>query len=988
MEGEKLAKGAGLYLKEKVEFQKDYPSKDDDDEDNVSSGSLSDEIEGILPVMNRLHFKTVLRTIFLMRITSPPQTRVLDYCLEELLLNMIIGREMRQFHTRNLYVLLFLGASFALVSALVLTKGLKGSPPWHGRLLLELLHHPFLLRGCNEAEEFMNPGNGLNEKSVRERLRPRDAELERVEAGLARARALIREGTTNWSSISAPVGADYVPQGDIYRNATAFHRSFRMKDYHLHGSLSIWSVLQLNGRRHSLQDQDPDEAHVYFLPFSVVMIIHHLFDPIVRDKYVMKHVVSDYVKVISQKYRYWNRSLGADHFMLSCHDWVRPRATWYVPQLYYNSIRLLCNANTSERFNPRKDASIPEINLIAGETIGLTGGLPPSKRTILAFFAGGLHGRIRPALLQHWKEKDEQVQVYETLPEGLSYPDLMKKSKYCICPSGHEVASPRIVEAIYAECVPVLISQHYVLPFSDVLDWGSFSIQVSVNEIPNLKKILLGIPQDRYIRMQERVKQVQQHFVVNNPPKRFDEGGWFVMVRNADGTPRALNSSWFSFSFSWNPEEINPLSTALSPSASSSFNASLPDVHIAGGPYFQPPLEKKQETWKDKRYSKLERLEAGLARARSSIREAARNGSLKSTHEDPDYVPQGPIYRNANAFHRSYLEMEKLFKIYVYEEGEPPMFHNGPCKSIYSTEGRFIHEMEKGSVYRTTDPDQALLYFLPFSVVMMVQYLYVPDSHEIHAIENTVIDYIKLISHNHPFWNRSLGADHFMISCHDWGPRASTSVPYLYNNSIRVLCNANTSEGFNPSKDVSFPEIHLRTGEMSGPLGGLSPSRRPILGFFAGRLHGHIRYLLLEQWKDKDKDLQVYDQLPNGLSYDSMLKKSRFCLCPSGYEVASPRVVEAIYAECVPVLISDNYVPPFNDVLNWKSFAVQVQVRDIANIKKILMGISQTQYLRMYRRVKQVQRHFMVNAAPQRFDVFHMTIHSIWLRRLNIRIQD
>ncbi|XP_010657523.3 uncharacterized protein At4g26485-like [Vitis vinifera] len=86
---EKLAKGAGLYLKEKVEFQKDYPgyhnkrgggiksnktfplkdsytfkfsvitweSKDDDDEDNVSSGRLSDEIEGILPVMNRLHFK-------------------------------------------------------------------------------------------------------------------------------------------------------------------------------------------------------------------------------------------------------------------------------------------------------------------------------------------------------------------------------------------------------------------------------------------------------------------------------------------------------------------------------------------------------------------------------------------------------------------------------------------------------------------------------------------------------------------------------------------------------------------------------------------------------------------------------------------------------------------------------------------------------------------------------------------------------------------
>jgi hypothetical protein len=133
-----------------------------------------------------------------------------------------------------------------------------------------------------------------------------------------------------------------------------------------------------------------------------------------------------------------------------------------------------------------------------------------------------MHGRIRPFLFQHWKEKDKDLLVYETLPEKLSYHDMLKKSKYCICPSGHEVASPRIVEAIYAECVPVLISQHYVLPFSDVLDWDSFSVQVSVSEIPQLKEILMGIPEEQYRRMQERVKKVQRHFVVNNPPKRFD----------------------------------------------------------------------------------------------------------------------------------------------------------------------------------------------------------------------------------------------------------------------------------------------------------------------------------------------------------------------------------------------------------------------------------------------------------------------------------
>jgi len=53
-----------------------------------------------------------------------------------------------------------------------------------------------------------------------------------------------------------------------------------------------------------------------------------------------------------------------------------------------------------------------------------------------------------------------------------------------------------------------------------------------------------------------------------------------------------------------------------------------------------------------KRDVKLERLEVGLSRARAAIREAVRNSSAKTLIEDKDYVPQGPVYRNAYAFHR------------------------------------------------------------------------------------------------------------------------------------------------------------------------------------------------------------------------------------------------------------------------------------------------------------------------------------------------
>ncbi|KAE8666273.1 putative glycosyltransferase [Hibiscus syriacus] len=382
--------------------------------------------------------------------------------------------------------------------------------------------------------------------------------------------------------------------------------------------------------------------------------------------------------------------------------------------------------------------------------------------------------------------------------------------------------------------------------------------------------------------------------------------------------------------------------------------------------------------------SKLDRVEAGLQRARSAIKEA-KNGSQL---QDPDYVPNGPMYWDAKAFHRSYLEMEKQFKVFVYKEGEPPVFHDGPCKSIYSMEGNFIYQMDVDSKFQTNDPLKAHVFYLPFSVAKMVRFVYSRDTRDFGPIRRTVIDYINLVAQKYPYWNRSHGADHFMVACHDWGPEASFSLPYLERNSIRALCNANTSERFNPVKDVSIPEINLLTDKLTGLIGGPSASRRSILAFFAGGVHGPIRPILLEHWEGKDEDIKVHKYLPRGGNYHEMMRNSKYCICPSGYEVASPRIVEALYNGCVPVLISKSYVPPFSDVLRWKSFSVVVSVDEIPKLKEILTSISTRQYIRMQRRVLQVRRHFVFNSPPKRFDVFHMILHSVWLRRLNVRISE
>lgn len=261
---------------------------------------------------------------------------------------------------------------------------------------------------------------------------------------------------------------------------------------------------------------DPSTADFFFLPFSIASMRHDKRIGVGR----LANFVKDYVDNAIHQYPYWNRTGGSDHFYVACHSIGRV-ALSKADIVKSNAIQVICSSSYFlPNYFSHKDVALPQV-WPRHEKLDLTA----TKRKKLAFFAGAMNSPVRKILYTVWKG-DPDIFVYDgRLPTP--YSKQLLGSKYCLHVKGFEVNTARLGDAMYYGCVPVIIADHYDLPYMDILNWESFSVVVKVDDIPKLKKILQGISAEEFGRLQNNVMKARKHFQWNMVPTDYDA---FYMV--------------------------------------------------------------------------------------------------------------------------------------------------------------------------------------------------------------------------------------------------------------------------------------------------------------------------------------------------------------------------------------------------------------------------------------------------------------------------
>ncbi|KFB37981.1 AGAP000081-PA-like protein [Anopheles sinensis] len=111
-------------------------------------------------------------------------------------------------------------------------------------------------------------------------------------------------------------------------------------------------------------------------------------------------------------------------------------------------------------------------------------------------------------------EPPEQKDIRCNFPQGneYEYPAVLASGTFCLIARGVRLAQPTLLEAMAAGCIPVIMADNLVLPFSDVLDWELLSLRIYESALHTVVPMLRSVSAQRIREMQAQVRLVYERY--------------------------------------------------------------------------------------------------------------------------------------------------------------------------------------------------------------------------------------------------------------------------------------------------------------------------------------------------------------------------------------------------------------------------------------------------------------------------------------------
>lgn len=293
----------------------------------------------------------------------------------------------------------------------------------------------------------------------------------------------------------------------------------------------------------AIRTSNPDEADWFYTPVYTTCDLTPWGHPLTTKS---PRMMRSAIKFISKYWPYWNRTEGADHFFVVPHDFA---ACFYFQEakaIERGILPVLRRATLVQTFGQKnhaclKDGSITVPPYTPAHKIRAHLVPPETPRSIFVYFRGLFYDTsndpeggyyARGARASVWENFKNNPMFDISTDHPQTYYEDMQRAVFCLCPLGWAPWSPRLVEAVVFGCIPVIIADDIVLPFSDAIPWEEIAVFVAEDDVPQLDTILTSIPTEVILRKQAMLAEpsMKQTMLFPQPA---EPGDGFHQVMNA-----------------------------------------------------------------------------------------------------------------------------------------------------------------------------------------------------------------------------------------------------------------------------------------------------------------------------------------------------------------------------------------------------------------------------------------------------------------------